>query len=58
MNKPKYLFVLFLFFAADAFPQSERYTKDAENGYTWVKFGRPGSVLQHFKRKLSWFDSG
>jgi hypothetical protein len=33
----KYLFVLLLIFTANAFPQSERYTKGAENGYTWIR---------------------
>lgn len=41
MNKPKYLFVLFLFSVVNAFPQSERYTKDAENGYTWISMEDP-----------------
>lgn len=61
MNKPKYLFVLFLFFAANAFPQSERYTKDAENGYTWTSMEDPvqfystskenylGSILDRYR---------
>ncbi|HSW54073.1 MAG TPA: hypothetical protein VLH59_03215 [Ignavibacteriaceae bacterium] len=37
----EYLFVLLLFFAANAFPQSERYTKGAENGYTWISMEDP-----------------
>jgi len=37
----KYLFVLLLIFAANAFPQSERYTKGAENGYTWMGMEDP-----------------
>jgi len=61
MNKPKYLFVLFLFFAANAFPQSERYTKDSENGYTWISMEDPvqfystskenylGSILDRYR---------
>lgn len=36
-----YLAVLFLIFAANAFPQSERYTKGAENGYTWIRMKDP-----------------
>ena len=37
----EYLFVLLLFFTANAFSQSERYTKDAENGYTWIRMEDP-----------------
>jgi len=61
MNKPKYLFVLFFFFAVNLFSQSERYTKDAENGYTWISLEDPvqfyssskenylGSVLDRYR---------
>jgi hypothetical protein len=40
-----YLTVLIYFFSANAFPQSERYTKGAENGYTWIRMEDPS---QHY----------
>lgn len=49
MNKTKYLFVLFLFFAANAFPQSERYTKDAENGHAWISMEDPVQIYSTSK---------
>jgi hypothetical protein len=49
MNKPKYLFVLFLFFAVNTFPQSERYTKDAENGYAWISMEDPVQIYSTSK---------
>ena len=37
----KYIFILILFFSIYAFPQSERYTKGAENGYAWLAMDDP-----------------
>jgi len=37
IKSTKYLFVLLLIFAANTFPQSERHTKGAENGYAWIR---------------------
>lgn len=48
-NKTKYLFVLFLYFAATAFSQSERYTKGAENGYTWIRMEDPNQFYSTSK---------
>ena len=57
----KYLFVLLLIFAANSFAQSERYTKGAENGYTWIRMEDPiqpyntskenylGSILERYR---------
>jgi hypothetical protein len=45
----KYLFVLLLIFAANAFPQSERYTKGAENGYTWIRMEDPNQFYSTSK---------
>jgi len=56
-----YLFVLLLIFAANALSQSERYTKDSENGYTWISMEDPvqfystskenylGSILDRYR---------
>ncbi|MCW8803727.1 MAG: hypothetical protein OQK57_04945 [Ignavibacteriaceae bacterium] len=61
LKSTKYLFVLLIIFAAIAFPQSERFTKGAENGYTWIRMedaSRPyntskenylGSILDRFR---------
>ena len=61
IKKTKYLFALLLIFAANAFAQSERYTKGAENGYTWIRMEDPiqsyntskenylGSILERFR---------
>jgi hypothetical protein len=61
IRSAKYLFVLLLIFTANTFPQSERYTKGAENGYTWIRMedaSRPyntskenyiGSILDRFR---------
>jgi hypothetical protein len=37
VKSTKYLFVLLLIFATNTFPQSERFTKGAENGYAWIR---------------------
>jgi hypothetical protein len=37
----KYLFLYVLIFAANSFPQHERYTKGAENGYAWQRMEDP-----------------
>jgi hypothetical protein len=37
----KYFFVFALVFSANIFPQSERYTKGAENGYAWLAMDDP-----------------
>lgn len=44
-----YLTVLIYFFAANAFPQSERYTKGAENGYTWIRMEDPNQFYSTSK---------
>lgn len=61
IKSTKYLFVLFLIIAVNAFPQSERFTKGAENGYTWIRMedsSKPyntskenylGSILDRFR---------
>lgn len=43
---PDILIVLFLLFTANALPQSERCTKNADNGYNWIKMEDP---IQPFK---------
>lgn len=45
----RYLTVLIYFFAANAFPQSERYTKGAENGYTWIRMEDPNQFYSTSK---------
>ena len=45
----EYLFVLLLIFAANAFPQSERYTKDAENGHAWISMEDPVQIYSTSK---------
>ena len=57
----KYLFASILFLIATSFAQSERYTKDAENGYMWLAMNDPnlmynsskenylGSILDRFR---------
>ena len=36
-----YIFISVIFFANYIFPQSERYTKGAENGYAWLAMADP-----------------
>ena len=55
------LFALLLIFAENVFSQSERYTKGAENGYTWISLEDPvqfystskenylGSILERYR---------
>jgi len=45
----RYLVVIILTIAANAFPQSERYTKGAENGYTWVRMEDPSQFYSTSK---------
>jgi hypothetical protein len=61
IKSTKYLFVLLLIFAVNVFAQAERYTKGAENGYTWIRMedsSKPyntskesylGSILDRFR---------
>jgi len=61
IKSTKYLFVLLLILTANTFPQSERFTKGAENGYAWIRMedaSRPyntskenylGSILDRFR---------
>jgi len=44
-----YLTVLIYFFSANAFPQSERYTKGAENGYAWIRMEDPAQYYSTSK---------
>jgi hypothetical protein len=43
------LFALLLIIAVNAFPQSERYTKGAENGYTWIRMEDPNQFYSTSK---------
>lgn len=57
----KIFFVFALVFSSSAFPQAERYTKGAENGYSWINMEDPsrfyitsketylGSILERFR---------
>jgi hypothetical protein len=45
----KYLFVAVLIFTTISFPQSERYTKGAENGYTWLAMDDPSLMYNTSK---------
>ena len=36
-----YIIIIILIFTIELFPQSERYTKGAENGYAWLSMGDP-----------------
>ncbi|MGB5288836.1 MAG: hypothetical protein WBQ32_14330 [Ignavibacteriaceae bacterium] len=45
----KYLFVVILFFTITSFAQSERYTKDAENGYMWLAMDDPNLMYNSSK---------
>ena len=49
IRKVKYLALFILFFAAAAFSQSGRYTKGAENGYTWIRMEDPGQLYSTSK---------
>lgn len=58
---PNILIALFLIFAANALPQSERHTKSADNGYTLISLEDPiqpystskenylGSILERYR---------
>ena len=37
----KYAIIIILLFIIEVFPQSERYTKGAENGYAWLAMDNP-----------------
>jgi hypothetical protein len=41
LQKIKYIFASILIFVVAAFPQGERYTKGAENGYMWLAMDDP-----------------
>ena len=45
----RYIFTALLFFTAIAFPQSERYTKGAENGYAWLAMDDPNLMYNTSK---------
>jgi hypothetical protein len=45
----QYLVVIILTITANAFPQSERYTKGAENGYTWIRMEDPNQFYSTSK---------
>ena len=45
----KYLFVPFLIFTATVLSQSQRYTKGAENGYTWIRMEDPNQFYSTSK---------
>jgi hypothetical protein len=45
----KYLFAAVLIFTTISFPQSERYTKGAENGYTWLAMDDPSLMYNTSK---------
>lgn len=49
MLKIKFLFVLISIFTTISFPQSERYTKGAENGYTWLAMDDPNLMYNTSK---------
>ncbi|RPI68385.1 MAG: hypothetical protein EHM47_14550 [Ignavibacteriales bacterium] len=45
----KYFFVFALVFSANIFSQPERYTKGAENGYTWISMEDPNQFYSTSK---------
>jgi hypothetical protein len=44
-----YFFVFALVFSANIFPQAERYTKGAENGYSWIRMEEPAQLYSTSK---------
>lgn len=45
----KYFLITFLLFAVNLYPQSERYTKGAENGYAWISMDDPALMYSTSK---------
>lgn len=45
----KYLFLLAFILSINIFPQTERYTKGAENGYTWIRMEDPNQFYSTSK---------
>ncbi|MCW8805215.1 MAG: hypothetical protein OQK56_02045 [Ignavibacteriaceae bacterium] len=45
----KSLILIFLLFVVNLFPQSERYTKGAENGYAWLSMDDPSLMYSTSK---------
>jgi hypothetical protein len=45
----KYFFVFALVFSTNIFPQAERYTKGAENGFTWIRMEDPSQFYSSSK---------
>jgi hypothetical protein len=45
----KYFFVLVFILSINIFPQTERYTKGAENGYTWIRMEDPSQFYSTSK---------
>jgi len=45
----KYFFVLVFILSIYIFPQTERYTKGAENGYTWIRMEDPSQFYSTSK---------
>lgn len=44
-----YFFIFAFVFLANIFPQAERYTKGAENGYSWIRMEEPGQFYSTSK---------
>ncbi len=51
----KYFIITVLLFTINIFPQSERYTKGAENGYAWISMDEP--VLMYSTSKENYLSS-
>lgn len=45
----KYFLITFLLFTVNLYPQSERYTKGAENGYAWMSMDDPALMYSTSK---------
>jgi hypothetical protein len=49
IQKIKYLFAVILILTTSSLPQSERYTKGAENGYAWLAMEDPSLIYNTSK---------
>jgi hypothetical protein len=45
----KYYIITFLLFVVNLYPQTERYTKGAENGYAWLSMDNPALMYSTSK---------
>ena len=55
MEMKNYFIILFVLLPITVFTQSERYTKGAENGYTWIRMEDPS---QHYSTSKETYLSG